>query len=178
MISKIRTKIIATPNLIISDDTKVVFRKEADKIKLRGSYQVKDWKERDKITYEIFVKSEAETAEKQNLINLVAAQISSLKPFNLNLSNGNFLCDTYGSIRKRLSLCKFDIGPAMSKGFGIGDLISDSTKIDLVSISREPLEIQFQMDSGDWNGLAYKNLNFDLAIDDKYSYIKNLKNHI
>ena len=178
MISKIRTKIIATPNLIISDDTKVVFRKEADKIKLRGSYQVKDWKERDKITYEIFVKSEAETAEKQNLINLVAAQISSLKPFNLNLSNRNFLCDTYGSIRKRLSLCKFDIGPAMSKGFGIGDLISDSTKIDLVSISREPLEIQFQMDSGDWNGLAYKNLNFDLAIDDKYSYIKNLKTEV
>ena len=178
MISKIRTKIIATPNLIISDDTKVVFRKEADKIKLRGSYQVKDWKERDKITYEIFVKSEAETAEKQNLMNLVAAQISSLKPFNLNLSNGNFLCDTYGSIRKRLSLCKFDIGPAMSKGFGIGDLISDSTKIDLVSISREPLEIQFQMDSGDWNGLAYKNLNFDLAIDDKYSYIKNLKTEV
>lgn len=178
-ISRGRTKIIATPDLIVSDDTKVVFQtSKENKVKLRGRYQVKDWRDKDKITYEIFVKTEDETPERKNKLQLLYPHLSVLHPFNLAMSGGTFLCDTYGSYINRLSLCKFDFEPATSQKFGIGDLYSDKTKIDMVSLNGKPLEMQFSMDSGNWNKLPYKNVSFDLAVDETYSHVKNLKTEI
>ena len=66
MISRARTKITATPNLIVSDDTKVVFQtSKENKVKLRRRYQVKDWRDKDKINYEIFVRTEDESSTKK-----------------------------------------------------------------------------------------------------------------
>lgn len=179
MISRGRTKIVATPDLIFSDDTKIVFQtSKENKVKLKGRYQVKDWRDKDKITYEIFVKTEDESTVKKNKLQLLYPHLSVLQPFNLAMNGGTFLCDTYGSNIDRLSLCKFDLGPATSQKFGIGDLHSDKTKIDMVSLNNKPLEMQFMMDSGDWNLLPYKNVVFDLAVDDTYSHVKNLNAEI
>ena len=72
MISRARTKITATPNLIVSDDTKVVFQtSKENKVKLRSRYQVKDWRDKDKITYEIFVRTEDESSTKKNKLQLL-----------------------------------------------------------------------------------------------------------
>ena len=45
------------------------------------------------------------------------------------MSNGTFLCDTYGSYTDRLSLCKFDFGPATSQKFGIEIYIAIQQKL-------------------------------------------------
>ena len=48
----------------------------------------------------------------------------------------------------------------------------------MVSLIGKPLEMQFSMDSGNWNQLPYKNVSFDLAVDDTYSDVKDIKAEI
>jgi len=176
--TKIKTRITVTPSLISSNEAKAVFQQGADKAKLLGRFQIKDYRNREKLNYEVFVESPLENETVKNKLNLYAAHILTIRPFNLAFNNGNFLCDTYGSYTDRLSVCKFNLGPVVAKQFGIGDLSSKSSKIEFLSIVNKPAEMQMRMSSGDWNGLPYNDLSFNLAVDEQYSRVRNLKARI
>jgi hypothetical protein len=178
ILTKIKTKITITPSLISSNDAKVVFKQGTDKAKLFGRFQVKDYRIREKLNYEILVESPPETETVKNKLNLYSPHIATIKPFNLLFNNGNFLCDTYGSYLDRLSVCKFTLGPVTAKQFGIGDLYSKSSKIEFISVVDKPAEMQMRMTAGDWNGLPYSDLSFHLAVDEQFSRVRNLKARI
>lgn len=176
--SKIKTKITITPNLISSNDAKAVFQKGTDKIQIKGRFQVKDYRNKEKLNYELLVESLPETETVKNKVALLAPHIFTIRPFNLVLSSGTFLCDTSGSSVDRLSLCKFNLGPSTAKRFGIGDLYSSASKIEFLSLVNKPAEMQMRMNSGNWNGLPYSDLSFNLAVDERFSRIRNLKTKI
>ncbi len=172
---------IVTPQLILSNDTKIVFTSKAGVTppvtsKLKSIFQVEDWSKGDTMTYYVSIKTPVDELAQD--LSIVAPHILSLQPLNLRTGSGIFTCDTFGNLKDRQTICEFKVNRAVAQKYGIGDLTADLINVDLLSIVDKPLEVQVKLGSGDWNGIPYKNIKFDLSAEGNYVYIKDLKAHV
>ncbi len=171
---------IVTPQLILSNDTKIIFTSKAGVTppitsKLKSIFQVEDWSH-GSMTYYVSVKTPPDELPQD--LSIVEPHIISLQPLNLRTGSGVFTCDTFGNIKDRQTICEFKINRAVAQKYGIGDLTADGINVDLLSIVDKPLEVQAKLSSGDWNTIPYKNIKFDLSAIGDYVYIKDLKAHV
>ncbi len=180
---RIRTKaevdLTITPDIILSKNTRLIF----DKTRVTGeqvhtevdmSYQVINYRNIDDIHYEIIVGT-PENGVKDQVLQLAAKHIITLKPFDLKVGMGNFLCDTTASHTERLTICRFNVDNGTARKFGIGDLVMKGGTIDFLSFMNQPTELKFRIDEGNWNRLPYKNAKFEVKIDDTWSNIRDLE---
>lgn len=172
---------IVTPQLILSTDTKLVFTSKAGIVppvvsKLKSIFQVEDWSNKDSMTYYVSIKTPSDELAQD--LSLLEPNIISLRPLNLRAGTGGFTCDTFGNLKDRQTICEFKVNRAVAQKYGIGDLNADLITVDLLSIVDKPLEVQVKLGSGDWNGIPYKNIKFDLSAIGDNVYIKDLKAHV
>lgn len=174
----LKAKFMVTPHLITSQDCRIIFTKaEPDGknsiTRLNSKFQIEDWSSADKISY----LTSFSTRNKFNNADLayVEPQIISLKPLNLKVGKGGFDCETIGNSKSRQTICDIKIKKAIAQKYGIGDLNANQVDIGLLSINNKPLDLDIAFGSGDWNGIPYKDLDFDLKVNGDYVYIDNLK---
>ncbi len=175
--TKITSSFTVTPQLIISNDTKIVFSNKNATApitsKLKAIFQVEDWSKKDAMKYYVSIKTPSEELSQD--MSLIEPHILSLKPLNLRSGSGNFTCDTFGTLLDRQTICEFKVDTAVAQKYGIGDLLANNISVDLLSVINKPLEVQAKLASGNWNGIPYKNIKFDLSAEGDYVYIKDLR---
>jgi AsmA-like C-terminal region len=171
--AKIKSKILITPELIASDDTKIIFSDSITGLSsvIKSVFQVKDWSKTSDLNYFMNFSTPVENSP----LSLLEPSIFSLRPLNLDVGNGKFFCDIYGTYYNRQTVCDFKIKNAVAKKYGIGDLKASQIDVSLLSIVNKPLDLEVAIDNGDWNTIPYKNLNFDLRVNGDYVYVNDLE---
>ena len=171
--SKIKSKILITPELIASEDSKIIFYDPASGSSsvIKTVYQVKDWAKSVELSYFMNFSTPVESSP----LWLLEPSIFSLKPLNLDVGPGKFICDIYGTYYNRQTVCDFKIKNAVAKKYGIGDLKANQIDISLLSIVNKPLDLEVAIDNGDWNTIPFKNLNFDLRVNGDFVYVNDLE---
>ncbi len=171
--AKIKSKILITPELIASEDSKIIFADPATGLSsvIKTVYQVKDWAKTSELSYFMNFSTPAVNSP----LSLLEPSIFSLRPLNLDVGTGKFICDIYGTYYNRQTVCDFKINNAVAKKYGIGDLRANQIDISLLSIVNKPLDLEVAIDNGDWNTIPYNNLNFDLRVNGDYVYVNDLE---
>ncbi|MDD9898058.1 MAG: hypothetical protein OXU45_03560, partial [Candidatus Melainabacteria bacterium] len=177
--SKVRlvTNLTITPQLILSDDSKLVFIKGGGdskiKTKVRSSFQVEDYRSKDDMSYFLSFKTKASDGP-QNMA-LVEPHIKPLEPMNLAVGIGDLTCDTFGNSFDRQTICEFNFDKAVAQKYGIGDLNAKNINVDLLSIAHKPLEVQVLLEEGDWNTIPYRKARTDITANGDYIYLRDSK---
>jgi hypothetical protein len=174
--AKIRSKIIVTPELIASDDSKIIFSDPVSGLSsvIKTVYQVKDWANINELNYFMNFATSVESSS----LGLLEPSIFSLRPLNLDVGSGKFICDIYGTYYSRQTVCDFKIKNAIAKKYGIGDLKANNIDVSLLSIVNKPLDVEVSIDNGDWNTIPYEKLNFDLRVNGDFIYVNDLEANI
>lgn len=169
----LRSKLVVTPQLIASDDSEIIFAEPSSGIstKVGSVYQVKDWSNLDELNYYLHFTTPMANSD----LRLLEPSVISLKPMNLFVGLGGFVCDTYGDNLTRQTVCDFDIQKATARKYGIGDLNANNIAVGLMSIANKPLDVEIAINNGDWNTIPYKKLDFDLRVNGDFIYVNNLK---
>lgn len=169
-----KTKFTVTPQLIFSDTAKITSSKDGDKTELDASFQVQDWKAKDDATVSFNTSTLNGGNAKANL-GLVGPHIVSLKPLNLELGMGTMDCGTRSANAHRQTACLFFGDEAVARKYGIGDLKAKDLRVDLISVTDSPTDVQVRLKNGDWNGIEYNKIKFDLKVFDDHLDLNNLK---
>jgi hypothetical protein len=174
--AKIKSKIIITPELIFSDDARIIFSDPATGLNtvIKTVYQVKDWLKVNDLSYFMNFSTLADNS----VLSLLEPSIFTLKPLNLDVGPGKFICDIYGTYYNRQTVCDFKIKNAIAKKYGIGDLKANQIDVSLLSIVNKPLDLEVSIDNGDWNTIPYRNLDFDLRVNGDFIYVNDLEANV
>ena len=169
-----KTKFIVTPQLIFSETARIISSRNNSKTELDASFQIQDWKEKDNATVSFNTSTLNGGTMKANL-GLIGPHIISLKPLNLELGIGTMDCGTRSDDAYRQTACLFFVDDAIARKYGIGDLKAKDIRVDLLSVTDAPLDVQVRLKDGDWNGIDYKKVKFDLKVFDDHLDLNNLK---
>jgi hypothetical protein len=160
-------------NSLTSNDTEILFGKkgqEEEKTKLKANFSVLGLKNKN-LNYHVRI----ETETKNLNLKVLEPNLIHTKPFNLQVDRGDFNCDTFGDMKDRQTICKMYFNQGKAVEFGIGDLSAQNINIELLSFAKKPLDMVFNFQNGNWNGIPYQDLSFDLNIFNNLVKIENLK---
>lgn len=166
----VKTKLIITPQLIVSDDAVISFGEEEVAEDIRAVYQVKDWPSKERTFYTSFETNK----HNAQLVNFEPS-IKILKPYNLDLETGNFICETYGDAFQSQTICDINIDQGIARQFGIGDAYANGVEVDLISTTGQPVRANYSFANGNWNGIPYEELEFDVESSQELSKITDVK---
>lgn len=174
---KVISHMIITPQLIRSDNSKLVFIKgtgsDQIKTKVRSSFQVEDYRSGDDLSY--FLSFKTKSTDAPHHMGLLEPHIVPLAPLNLKVGLGDLGCDTFGNLTDRQTICEFNFDEAVAQKYGIGDLNARKINVDLLSIARKPLEVQVMLQGGDWNTIPYRRAHTDLTANGDFIYLRDTK---
>ncbi|MCE2928614.1 MAG: hypothetical protein LW817_03170, partial [Candidatus Caenarcaniphilales bacterium] len=172
---KIKAQTTVTPQTIYSKNSTISFAKNSDSIVINSDFQVNDWSLKNKINYRAFFDSGSAAKNGQVLLDIVEPHLVSLKPLNLDIGKGFFTCDNLGDDVHRQTNCLFRaITPTIARKYGIGDLRANIVNVNLLSFDHKPLYVQTRLRDGDWNGIGYKRILFDMDVNGNLVSVNNL----
>jgi hypothetical protein len=168
------TKFTVTPQLIYSDIAHISSSMNNVSASLDGNFQVFDWLNSDKIHF-TFNTSTFDNGTKKEELGLIAPHVIALKNLNIDPGVGTMNCNTSGDIDLRQTVCRFFIDSGIAHKYAIGDLSAKDIRVDLVSATDRDLDLQVRLRHGDWNGIEYNKVKFDLKIYEDILELNNLK---
>ena len=171
---KAHTKFTITPQLIYSDIAHFESSMNNVSTTLDGAFQVFDWRNSDQLHF-TFNTSTLDNGTKKEELGLIAPHIIPLKSLNIDPGKGTMNCNTSGDIEQRQTVCRFFVDSGIAHKYAIGDLSGKDIRVDLVSATDRDLDLQVRLKHGDWNGIEYNKVKFDLKIYDETLELNNLK---
>lgn len=167
-----------TPKTILSKNTKLFLTKNDVTTELITDFEVHDWKQRDKINYSIDAYTPLDTNGNFLAVDLdpIEPHIKSIETLNLDPGTGYLQCRTDGNYDDRHTFCDIEfLDQAIAKKFAVGDLSSQKSSVNLISVKDKPVFIKVKLLKGLWNILDYKKVRFDMQVTEDFMQIDRLR---
>lgn len=173
-----KTSFSFTPKLILSKNTVLNLKGPVSSTTVAADFEVHDWKEKKELRYSI----DAYTPLDGNGefipidLDLIEPHIKSIETLNLNPGTGTVQCRTDGDLNARHSFCDIEfVDQAVAKNFGIGDLVSKTSSVYLISIKDKPVYIKVKLFDGLWKILDFTRVKFDMEITEDIMQIDRVR---
>jgi hypothetical protein len=167
-----------TPKLILSRNTVLNLNGPISKTTIAADFEVHDWKEKNELRYSIDAYTPLDV--NGNFIpvdlDLIEPHIKSIETLNLDPGTGTVQCRTDGDTDSRHTFCDIDfLDKAVARNFGIGDLVSEKSSVNLIAIRDKPVYVKVKLNQGVWKILDYLRVNFDMEITEDLMKISRLR---
>lgn len=168
-----------TPKLILSKNTVLNLKNINSSTTIAADFEIHDWKNKEK---ELKYSIDANTPLDANGnylpvdLDLIEPHIKSIETLNLDPGTGTVQCRTDGDVGEQHTFCDIEfLDKAVAKNFGIGDLSSSRSSVNLISITHKPVYVKVSLNEGVWKILDFDRVKFDMEITETKMNIDRIR---